>query len=171
VPDNRSEQDRRSRDTPSLGAALRQAWVGYQLRLDEEMTAAGFADRSLPNGRVLRLCARSEDVTASKIGRELGISRQGAGKVVAGLHSRGYVTLRASSGDRREKVLVLTEKGRQYLAAQRSAARKVERAMRRQIGAEAFDDLCAALDVLRRPDQPRLREYLRQSLDRARELE
>jgi DNA-binding MarR family transcriptional regulator len=151
----------------SLGASLRRAWVGYQLRLDEEMTAAGFADRSLPNGRVLRLCSRSVDVTASKVGRELGISRQGAGKVVAGLQARGYVTLRASSGDRREKILVLTERAHRYLEAQRSAARKIERELRKQIGTEAFDDLFATLGVLGQADQPALRDYLRQSLDRA----
>ena len=37
-----------------LGAALRQAWVGYHRRLDEAMAAAGFDDHGFPDGRVLR---------------------------------------------------------------------------------------------------------------------
>ena len=85
-----------------LGPALRQAWVGYQRRLDEAMAAAGFDDRGFPDRRVLRMCPiRRDDV--SEIGRELGITRQGAAKVVASLRDRRYVTVTASDTSGREK--------------------------------------------------------------------
>jgi DNA-binding MarR family transcriptional regulator len=157
--------DRVPRRSASLGAALRRAWVGYQRLLDQEMAAAGFADRGFPDGRVLRLCARSDEVTASRIGRELGITRQGAGKIVAGLRDRGYVTLGASAGDGREKVLTLTPRARDYLAAQRTAARRIEQELRDDVGAEAFDALLALADALGgEEDQPRMRDYLRHAL-------
>jgi DNA-binding MarR family transcriptional regulator len=147
--------------SPTLGGALRRAWVGYQQLLDTEMAKAGFADRSFPDGRVLRLCAREESVTASRIGRELGITRQGAGKIVKSLRDRGYVTLGPPSGDGREKALVLTDRAHDYLTAQRAAARRIENTAREQIGDEAFTALAALLALLGVDEQqPRLREYL-----------
>lgn len=146
---------------PTLGAALRRAWVGYQQRIDQQMAVAGFAERRFPDGRVLRLCTRFEEITASQIGRELGITRQGAGKAVAALRDQGYVTLRSSPSDGREKIVTLTARARQYLAAQRAAARQVERDLRKQIGTEAFEHLFLLLDALGGDDLPRMRDYLR----------
>ncbi len=155
----------RAKDRPlALGGALRRAWIGYQRRLDGELAAAGFAGRGFPDGRVLRLCAQAEEVTASQIGRELGITRQGAGKVVAALRDRGYVTLRTSSSDHREKVVSLTPRAHDYLAAQRSASRQIERELRKQIGSEAFESLLQLLDALGGYDQPQMRDYLRRTL-------
>jgi DNA-binding MarR family transcriptional regulator len=146
----------------ALGGALRSAWVGYQRRLDEAMAAAGFPDRRHPDGRVLRLCARASQTTASQIGRELGITRQGAGKIVTALLDRGYVTLESSPTDGRERVVTLTPRALDYLAAQRAAARRIERELRDLLGAEAFDGLYVLLDALSgEQDQPRMRDYLR----------
>lgn len=157
--------DRLAWGSVSLGGGLRRAWVGYQRRLDREMAAAGFADRGFPDGRVLRLCARSDEVTASQIGRELRITRQGAGKIVADLRDRGYVTLVSSPGDGREKIVTLTPRARDYLAAQYTAARRIEEELRSQVGAEAFEGLRALLDALGgEEDQPRMRDYLRRAL-------
>lgn len=128
------------------------------------MAAAGFADRGFPDGRVLRLCSQFEEVTASQIGRELGITRQGAGKAVAALRDRGYVTLRSSPSDGREKVVSLTPRAHDYLAAQRSASRQIERDLRKQVGSEAFEGLFRLLDALGGDDQPRLRNYVRRAL-------
>jgi DNA-binding MarR family transcriptional regulator len=129
------------------------------------MAAAGFPDRGFPDGRVLRLCARSEPLTASQIGRELGITRQGAGKIVAGLRSRGYVSLVASPDDGREKVVTLTPLARDYLGAQRRAARRIERELNEQLGTEALAALSALLHALGdQDDQTRMRDYLRHAL-------
>src|ERR1039458_2291101 len=89
----------------ALGGALRRAWIGYQRRLDEELAAAGFDDRGFPDGRVLRMCSGPAETTIAQIGRELGITRQGASKNVASLRDRGYVTLSASATDGREKTV------------------------------------------------------------------
>jgi DNA-binding MarR family transcriptional regulator len=145
-----------------LGGKLRGAWVGYQRRLDEAMAAAGFPDRRFPDGRVLRLCARTGQVTASRIGRELGITRQGAGKIVNALRDRGYVALEPSPTDGREKVVTLTPRALDYLRAQRAAARQIERELRDLLGTEAFDGVSAMLDALGGQEgQRRMRDYLR----------
>jgi DNA-binding MarR family transcriptional regulator len=147
-----------------LGAALRRAWVGYQLRLDAELAAAGFGDRGLPDGRVLRICSRDGETTISQIGRELGITRQGASKIVASLRDREYVTLTVSTSDAREKIVQPTQRANEYLAAHRRAARRIEREVLAEIGAEDFAGLSRLLDALGGADQPRMREYLSRNL-------
>ena len=146
---------------PGLGPALRQAWVGYRRRLDDELARAGFGDDAFPDGRVMRMCSRSADTTISEIGRELGITRQGASKIARSLRERGYVTLVASQTDAREKVVLLTERAIAYLKAHRKATEKVESQLRAELGSEAFESLYALLDALGGGTQPRLRDYLR----------
>jgi len=60
-------------------------------------------------------------VTISEIGRDLGITRQGASKIVGGLRDRGYVTLSPSPTDGREKIVTLTAHALAYLQAQHAA--------------------------------------------------
>jgi DNA-binding MarR family transcriptional regulator len=144
-----------------LGPSLRRAWVGYQIALDAEMAAAGFAERRFPDGRVLRLCAESADVTISDIGRSIGISRQAASKIVGALHERGYVAVSASDSDGREKVVTLTPLARRYLSAQRVAARRIEQRVREDIGPDAFDALERLVAVMSPSPDVRMRDYVR----------
>ena len=150
-----------ARSSARLGSALRQAWVGYRRRLDDELAAAGFGDRGFPDGRVLRLCGGAADVTISHIGRELGITRQGASKIVASLRDRGYVTLSPSPTDGREKIVTLTGRAVEFLAAQREAGRRIEAQIQLELGQDALDGLYRLLDALGAADQPRLIDYLR----------
>lgn len=143
-----------------LGAALRRAWVGYQRRLDAALAAAGFDDRGFPDGRVLRQCLGAPDTTISQIGRQLGISRQAAAKVVATLRDRGYVVVVASSTNGRDKPVRLTPRAVEYLAAQRDAARAIERELRTEVGNEGFVALERLLEALGGTDEVRMRDYL-----------
>jgi DNA-binding MarR family transcriptional regulator len=156
-----SQTDDRLEYAP-LGPALRNAWVGYQRRLDTAMAAAGFGDRGFPDGRVLRMCRDRAGTTVSDIGRELEITRQGAAKIAAGLRDRGYVSIEQSSTSAREKIVSLTPKAHEYLAAQRAAVRKIDNQLRRAVGSEGFRDLFRLLETLGGHEQVRLRDYLRQ---------
>jgi DNA-binding MarR family transcriptional regulator len=145
-----------------LGAALRRAWLGYRGRVTKELAAAGFDDRRFPDGRVLRLCAQSPEMTIAQLGRELGITRQGAGKVVASLSDRGYVSLRPSERDAREKIIELTPRAREFQAALREATRRVERELRAEVGPDGFEGLLRLLHALEGDERQRLPEVLRQ---------
>jgi DNA-binding MarR family transcriptional regulator len=145
---------REASGTARLGGALGHAWVGYRRQLDEELVAQGFGDRGFPDARVLRLCSGASDVTISQIGRELGITRQGASKIVAGLRDRGYVTLSPSPTDRREKIVKPTRHAVEFLAAQREAGRRIEARIQSELGADALDGLYRLLDALGVEDQP-----------------
>jgi DNA-binding MarR family transcriptional regulator len=146
-----------------LGPALRQAWLGYQLRLDEEMAAAGFGERRFPDGRVLRICAEPTGSTISGIGRVLGITRQGAGKVVGRLCDRGYVSVADSATSGREKSVTLTPRGAEYLATQRKAVRGIEHRLRTELGDAGLDALHTLLGALGQSEQVRMRTYLHHS--------
>ncbi len=145
---NQSSAPARVTTPAGLGGSLRQAWVGYQRLLDVEMEAAGFGDRGFPDGRVLRMCSVPSALTISEIGRQLGITRQGAGKAVNKLVDRKLVTVRSSRSSGREKVVALTPRAIEYLAAQRRAARAIERRLRAAIGGDAFDASRRLLDAL-----------------------
>jgi DNA-binding MarR family transcriptional regulator len=164
-PGERSDPVAPAARRAGLGAALRQAWVGYRRRLDDEMAAAGFADHDFPDGRVLRICSGSAETTISQIGRELSMTRQGAGKLVASLRERRYVTLTPSATDGREKIVALTPRAVDFLHAQRRAARQIEHQLLEEVGAEALSSLYLLLDALGGDEQPRLSDYLRQSRD------
>ncbi|HEY7135883.1 MAG TPA: MarR family transcriptional regulator [Acidimicrobiia bacterium] len=153
--------DRASKHGP-LGPALRRAWVAYQRQLDDAMADAGFGPRRFPDARVLRMCQRTPEITTSQIGRELGITRQGASKVVASLRERGYVTLKPSPTSGREKIVAVTQRADEYLAAQRKAARAIETRLRRAVGADAFDGLYRLLDAMGIDEDLRMRDYLRE---------
>ena len=158
---NRGAETDRALKQPPLGPMLRNAWVGYQRRLDAAMAAAGFGDRGFPDGRVLRICRDSAEATISDVGRELGITRQGAGKIVVGLRDRGYVSIERSPTSARDKTVTLTPKAHEYLASQRAAVRKIDNQLRRSLGPEGFRDLYRLLDLLGDHDQVRLRDYHR----------
>ena len=145
----------------ALGGALRQAWIGYRRMLDKELNAAGFDDHGFPDGRVLRICSTSSETTISQIGRELGITRQGASKIVASLRDRGYVSIRASESDGREKIVRLSPRAVDYLAAHHKAAQKIERRLRAEFGVEALETAYAVLHSLGGDEQPRMSDYLR----------
>lgn len=132
----------------ALGNALRRAAAGYRRAMDRELAAAGFADRRFPEGRVLRMCAGPGETTISDIGRGLGITRQGASKIVAALRERGYVEVTPSAADGREKILTLTPRAAEFLAALYRAAGVIEARVREEIGPEGIEQLFRFLDVI-----------------------
>jgi DNA-binding MarR family transcriptional regulator len=149
------------KESNGLGPALRRAWIGYQHQLDQAMAAAGFGERRFPDGRVLRLCSNPAGSTISAIGREIGITRQGAAKVVAHLCDRGYVSIADSASSGREKSVTVTSRGNKYLEAQRSAAQGIETNLRAELGEAEFSALRTLLDALGgQGEQIRIRDYL-----------
>jgi DNA-binding MarR family transcriptional regulator len=108
------------------------------------------------------MCSGPAETTVSQIGRELGITRQGASKIVASLQDRRYVTVSPSATDGREKIVKLTPRAVDYLAAQRKAAHAIESHIRTELGPEALSNVIRLGDALGGDDDPRMSDYLRQ---------
>jgi len=60
---------------------------------------------------------RSGEVALGGMGVTLGLTRQGARKVVSGLVERGYARVIPSTADSRRRIVELTPRGREYLRA------------------------------------------------------
>jgi DNA-binding MarR family transcriptional regulator len=144
----------------ALGMALRRALGGYRRQMDDQLATAGFAGRQFPAGRVLRMCAGPGVTTISDVGRELGITRQGASKIVAALREQGYLSVTPSQDDGREKILTLTPRAIEALLAAYRAAAKIEKRVREEIGDEAMEQFFRVLDVVAdgEPVQPEDRQ-------------
>jgi DNA-binding MarR family transcriptional regulator len=132
----------------ALGVALRRAQTGYRRQVNEELAAAGFDQRRFPDGRVLLMCAAPGETTISDVGRGLGITRQGASKIVAGLRERGFLEVTPSAADGREKILTVTPKAVEFLRAIRAAAGIIEARLLSEIGAERLENFFRVLDVV-----------------------
>ncbi|MFD9207410.1 MarR family winged helix-turn-helix transcriptional regulator [Streptomyces sioyaensis] len=140
----------------ALGPQLLRSWLGYRRRVEERLTATGFTEKRLPNGAILRLCAKDDEMTVSRIGRELGISRQGASKQVTELCEQGYLTLEKSPGDGREKFVRPTANALAFLRSFDQARRELDEEIREQLGSAAFDALSALFTLLAEPGETRV---------------
>lgn len=138
----------RSETRGNLGRALRRALAGYQRRLNEELAAAGFSDKRFPQSRVLRMCSGPEETTISDIGRQLGVTRQAASKIVSDLEARGYLSVTPSAADKREKIVTPTARAVEYLVALRTAMRSVEAELGRTFGVDELAGVYRFLDAL-----------------------
>jgi DNA-binding MarR family transcriptional regulator len=131
-----------------LGTALRIAWWSYVRRVDIEMEAAGFPERSNSMNYVFALYAQPGPISISEMGRLFDISRQAASKVVAELRRRGYVKATPSAVDQREKVVELTDKAIDFVTERLRAATKLDQVIRARLGEAGIHQLTDALGAV-----------------------
>jgi DNA-binding MarR family transcriptional regulator len=80
----------------------------------QRLSDQGFPDYRRSDPLVLR-SLRSGEVALGSLSTTLGITRQGARKVVSGLVERGFARVIPSTVDSRRRIVELTPKGREYL--------------------------------------------------------
>ncbi|MDA1360180.1 MarR family winged helix-turn-helix transcriptional regulator [Glycomyces luteolus] len=86
--------------------------------------------------------------TAVELGKRLGISKQAAGKTIAGLEQQGYVERAADPGDARRKLVRLTAKGVDMLAVSARSFDAIQARWAQTIGPERLAALQADLRTL-----------------------
>jgi DNA-binding MarR family transcriptional regulator len=85
---------------------------GFRALIDDvhaELAEAGHAGFRPLHGVTFK--AIGDGVTASELGRRLGVSKQAAGKTIEGLEREGYVERVADPEDARSKIIRLTPRG------------------------------------------------------------
>ncbi|HEX3422562.1 MAG TPA: MarR family transcriptional regulator [Sphingomicrobium sp.] len=110
-------------------ALLRHARTTYGKAMRAALEEAGFDD--IPgNGLYIigGLALEDREVPLRQLVRELGITKQGAGQLVDALVMRGYLSRTVDENDRRQLIVMLTERGR--------AAAKVQAQVRERIDAQ-----------------------------------
>ena len=115
--------------------------LGFRALIDDvhtDLAEAGHAGFRPLHGVTFK--AIGDGVTASELGRRLGVSKQAAGKTIEGLERDGYVERVADPADARSKIIRMTPRGAEvqqlaFEAMARLRARWAERPGEEQMAA------------------------------------
>jgi DNA-binding MarR family transcriptional regulator len=107
----------------------------------------GFGDLRPAHGYVFQHLVPGP-VAISELARRLGMTAQGASKLVIELEGYGYVSRQTDPGDRRSHTASLTERGWAAIEAGRTARAAVTAQLREYLGSPAADALVASLQQL-----------------------
>jgi DNA-binding MarR family transcriptional regulator len=118
-----------------FGIVLGLAYTRFVNELHAHLASEGFSDLGRSYGYVFRTLYDGP-VTVTAIARGLGITIQGASKLIQEMVERGYVLREADPSDARAKQLTLGPRGESALRAARRFHRTFERRLAREIGAE-----------------------------------
>ncbi len=121
--------------------------AGFRSLIDElhaELARQGHPDARPAHGFVLQAIG-PHGVTASELGRRLGVSKQAAGKTVDRLEKLGYVTRAGDDRDARRKLIRLTPRGVELLARSAAIFDQLRARWVRTLGADRVRDLESAL--------------------------
>jgi len=132
---------------PDIGILLALAYQQFVTDLHVDLGERGFDDLARSDGYVFR-ALDAEPLTTSALADRLGVSKQGAGQLVDDMSRRGYVQSRPDPSDGRARLLELTTRGRQALAAARDFHRRYEQRLARRHGRAPVDDLRAVLTAM-----------------------
>jgi DNA-binding MarR family transcriptional regulator len=143
-----------------LGILLALAYQEFVRQLREAHVQAGFDDLGRSDGFVFRALAAGA-MTVSDLATRLQISKQGAAQIVDDMETRGYLERRPDPGDGRARLVFLSARGTQALAAARRFHHRYERRLIRQHGAGPVKNLRRLLEAMAGGEQhtidPRLR--------------
>jgi DNA-binding MarR family transcriptional regulator len=123
-----------------IPALLRHARGAFSVSVRTELLDGGFED--LPaNGPYVLGGMANQQLDASQVIRELGVSKQAASQLVDTLVVRGYLTREADPSDRRKMNLQLTDRGRAAATAVRAGVEAVETALTERLSQEELRGL------------------------------
>ncbi|MEU1210858.1 MarR family transcriptional regulator [Nocardia sp. NPDC005825] len=127
-----------------FGVLLGQAYQSFVRDLHAHLAARDHRMLGASYGYVLRSLAETA-LTASQLGERLGITAQGAAKVVDEMVRYGYIERRPDPADKRAKLLHLSDHGRDMLATVREFHADYERKLIDQVGADQVATVRAVL--------------------------
>ncbi|HZX25611.1 MAG TPA: MarR family transcriptional regulator [Telluria sp.] len=128
-----------------FGILLNLAYGVFKDDLHAALAKAGYDDLGPSFGYVFRLLA-DQPRSLAEVAAQLGITPQGALKIVDEMVARRYVERSAHPQDGRIKLLSLTARGRQALAAAHAFHLRFERELAASIGAGNAQAARAALE-------------------------
>jgi DNA-binding MarR family transcriptional regulator len=115
-------------------------------QMNEELRGRGHEELRPVHGFMLNLVA--DGTTTSELAAQLGVTKQGAAKLVTSLVETGYLDRQPHPSDRRATLITLTPRGRDALAAAAAAQRRVEIRWAEMLGNDQMKTLRSALEQL-----------------------
>src|SRR5919198_3720901 len=102
-------------------------------RLQTTLHAAGHEEMRSPYGFVIRALAAG-GLRLTELAERLGVTKQAALKVVDEMEGHGLVARAAAPGDRRAKIIHLTDKGQSVRSRALAASEQMEAELRADLG-------------------------------------
>jgi DNA-binding MarR family transcriptional regulator len=135
-----------------FGILLLLACQEFVRELRESLAAQGFDAQGSSDGYVFR-ALHERPMTVSELAGRLQISKQGAGQIIDDMERRGFVERRPDPRDGRARLLHLTERAREALAAARRFHQTYERRLTRTHDPETIAAVRAVLATMAGEDQ------------------
>ena len=130
-----------------LGALFRIPFQTLDIRIEEGLIAAGYADLRPAYFEVFRYI-KPKGSRSTELAEQARITKQSMGYLVDHLESQGYVERISDSQDRRAKIVRLTERGQQVEQTARQIILQVEAEWTTLLGEEAMRQLRQKLESL-----------------------
>lgn len=126
---------------------LEMAYKKLDAALVEGLQAAGFSDLRPAHSQVFRAIGPA----GSRVGEmaaQAGLTQQSMSELVDGLERLGYVERRPDAHDRRAKIIVFTERGRECVRVGIATVDELERGWSTRIGDQAATAMRAGLECI-----------------------
>jgi DNA-binding MarR family transcriptional regulator len=137
-----------------LGILAARLLFAIQDELYARLEDAGYTDVTRLHGAVIAHLDE-EGTRATELARRSGRHKQIIGRIVDELEQLGYVERRPEPGDRRAKLVVPTERGREVMRLSDAIILDIEHRQAAALGQAPYDDfkqtLGAVVDSLTRP--------------------
>lgn len=140
-----------------LGIVLTLALAAFKDRLHAYLAAAGYSDLGPSYGFVFRSLGE-RPLSLAELAGQLGITPQGALKILAEMIERDYVVRSDDATDKRVRRLSLTPRGRSALREARKFHALAERELVDQFGVKALKATRAVLTALATTEATSLRQ-------------
>jgi DNA-binding MarR family transcriptional regulator len=127
----------------TLAAQLLDAFRWFETALLRRLEAEGWAIRA-PHSRLFAHLDLDEGTRPAELARRMGVTRQAVHQTIGELREMGLVALEETGGG--GKRVVLTERGRENVAAARAAFAAAERELAARIGERRVRALREALE-------------------------
>jgi DNA-binding MarR family transcriptional regulator len=134
-------------DKPLVGALLRRPFVATRAHVVERLREAGFEDLQPAHLAVFQHPG-PDGRSPSDLARGAHATKQAMNNLLAQLERSGYLRREVNPGNRRERIVALTERGRDAVTVIRSAVTELEGGWREELGARDYDRLRALLERL-----------------------
>lgn len=130
-----------------LGVLLRDTWHRFLDELFERLAAEGFDDLRPAYSPVFQHLERG-GTRIGVLADRAQMTNQSMGYLVDALEKRGYVERQPDPADRRAALVVITDRGRDEIAAARRLIGDIQREWGERIGRERMASLDEALEAL-----------------------
>lgn len=130
-----------------LGVLLRSGWHGFLDELFARLAGDGFDDLRPAHSPVFQHLERG-GTRIGVLAARAQMTNQSMGYLVDALEARGYVERRPDPADRRAALVVITDRGREQIAAARRHIADIEREWEQRIGAQRMTSMREGLETL-----------------------